>query len=327
MKKHILFGAMLAVLPGIASATPLSQMQADAAAIQQMGATWSQIQSASQNYAALAPFAAQEWAGQGPTVVAPLGGVEQCHNTHWDTVTGGLVAGGMNIVGDAEAESYAMQTLTVDFQAQLGNYMVQQDQAGNSAVVNRLAALNGPLMQSMHTLSGLLDLAGNQVAAALGPSTALHPLPITDWLPGIGNVPDLAQTQYVAGPNDGAPIGWATVPLSAMARLVDVCPTGTGSIPMLPVAAPVLQATQQAVADAPELGPSLQPLESGSSYTIPGGLAGGTLPVLGGYYQTRMSLVSALASDMRPLAGYMAPIDQPLSLYQQQVQQIMSEVN
>ena len=316
--------ATLYILPGMADATTLPQMQADAAAIQQLGATWSQIQSAAQNYAALAPYAAQEWAGQGPTVFAPMGGVEQCHNTHWDAVTQDLVTGGMNIVGDAEAESYAMQTLTVDFQAQLGNYMVQQDQAGNSAVVNRLAALNGPLTQSMHTLSGLLDMAGNQVAAALGPSTAMHPLPITVWQAGIGNVPDLAQTQYVPGSNDGAPIGWSVTPSSPFARLVDVCPTGTGNIPMLPVAAPVLSATQQAVADAPELGPSLQPLESGSSYTIPGG---GTLSVLGGYYQTRMNLVQALASDMQPLVGYMAPIDQPLALYRQQVQQIMNEVN
>ncbi|MBU2862029.1 hypothetical protein HF290_17075 [Acidithiobacillus ferrooxidans] len=330
----MLLAAILAALPGIASATPLqgatplSQMQADAAAIQQLGATWSQIQSASRNYAALAPFAAQEWAGQGPTVVAPLGGVEQCHNTHWDTVTGGLVTGGMNIVGDAEAESYAMQTLTVDFQAQLGNYMVQQTQAGNSAVVNRLAALNGPLMQSMHTLSGLLNTAGNQVAAAMGPSTAMHPLPITVWQAGIGNVPNLAAVQYLAGPDDGAPIGWSVMPLSAMARLVDVCPTGTGSIPMLPLAAPVLSAAQQAVVDAPDLASALQPLESGSSYTIPGGgNVTGSLAALDGYYRTRMNLVQALASDMQPLAGYMQPIDQPLALYRQQVQQIMGEVD
>ncbi|MBU2816341.1 hypothetical protein HF282_02380, partial [Acidithiobacillus ferrooxidans] len=59
-----------------------------------------------------------------------------------------------------------------------------------------------------------------------------------------------------------------------------------------------------------------------------GGLAGGgTLSFLDGYYQTRMSLVSALASDMQPLSGYMQPIDQPLALYRQQVQQIMREVN
>ncbi|MBU2818053.1 hypothetical protein HF282_11275, partial [Acidithiobacillus ferrooxidans] len=276
MKKHILLAVMLAVFPGIASATPLSQMQADAAAIQQIGATWSQIQSASRNYAALAPFAAQEWAGQGPTVVVPLGGVEQCHNTHWDSVTQGLVTGGMNLAGDAEAEAYALQTVTMDFQQQLANYMVQQTQLGNSAAVNRLTALNGPLTQSMRTLSGLLDTAGNQVAAAMGPSTAMHPLPITVWQAGIGNVPNLAAVQYLAGPNDGAPIGWSVMPLSAIARLVDVCPTGTGSIPMLPLAAPVLSAAQQAMVDAPDLASALQPLESGSSYTIPGGgLAGG----------------------------------------------------
>jgi len=94
------------------------------------------------------------------------------------------------------------------------------------------------------------------------------------------------------------------------------------------VAAPVLSAAQQAVADAPDLASALQPLESGSSYTIPGSLAGGShLPHQHDHDQTRMNLVQALASDMQPLAGYMAPIAAPLSLYQQQVQQIMNEVN
>jgi hypothetical protein len=49
--------------------------------------------------------------------------------------------------------------------------------------------------------------------------------------------------------------------------------------------------------------------------------------MFGADYALRMSLVSALASDIQPLAGYMDPINQPLALYQQQVQQIMNEVN
>lgn len=316
----VLASLALSLSPSMAFATPLSQMQADAAAIQQMGATWQQLASASQSYAALAPYAAQEWAGQGPTVFAPLGGMEQCHDTHWDTVTSGLVTGGMNLFGDAEAEAYALQTVTVDFQQQLANYMVQQTQAGNSAVVNRLTVLNGPLMQALHTLSGLLNTVGSQVSGAMGPSTALHPLPITVWQAGIGNVPNLAQVQYIPGPGDGAPIGWAVPPSSPLARLVDVCPTGTGSAPLLPLAAQVLVAVQQAVVDAPDIASALQPIEEGSVYTLPGGMFGRA------DYSVRMSLVSALASDMQPLAGYMQPISAPLAQYQQQVQQIMNEV-
>jgi len=328
-KKLRVLALLLGAFPAIASADPLSKMQADAAALQQMATTWMQIESAAQSYEALAPYAAQEWAGQGPTVASPYyGGIEQCHNTHWDAVTAELVPGGMNIAGDAEAEAYAMQAVTVDFQEQLANYMTQEVQAGNSAVVDKLTAQQGPLLQSLHALSSLLNTTGNQIASAMGPSTALHPLPIRNWQAGIGNVPNLAAVRYVPGPNDGAPIGWAVPPTSQWAKLVDVCPTGTGSIPMLDVAAPVLSAAQVAIADDPDLASQIQPLENGSTFSLP---AGG-MPMLTSIvglqnYQTRMELVSAIASDMQPLLGYMNPINEPLALYNESVQQILSEVD
>lgn len=325
MKKHILLAAILAALPGIASADPLSQMTADASAITRMVSTWTQLESTSRNYAALAPYAAQEWAGQGPVVHTLFGGEEQCHNTRYDTVTGGLITGGLNIFGDAEAEAYAIQTVTVDFQQQLADYEVQQEQSGNMAVANTLNAANGPLSTSLNTLMALLNATGNQVAAALSPGTALQPLPIPHWQAGIGDVPNLAQVQYIAGPNDGAPVGWFIQPSIGMARLVDECPTGTGSIPMLPLDTPVMADVNQMLSDAPSMSVAVQPVEGGSSYTLGGG--GYLLGSLNPEYALRMRLVSALAADMQPLSGYMAPIDQPLSLYQQQVQQIMSEVN
>ena len=332
MKKKLLFATMMALaVPALASAatplqgaSPLRQMQADAAALNTMSATWPQIQSTANQYAALAPYAAQEWAGQGPAVVTLFGGVEQCHNTHWDSVTTGLITGGLNVGGDAEAEAYAIQAISVDFQMALGNYMVQQTQAGNGAIVSELAQAKGPLMQSLNNLTALLTTTGNQIAAAISPSTALHPLPITNWMAGIGNVPNLAAVRYLAGPTDGAPIGWSVQPISPLAKLVDVCPTGTGSIPMLALGAPVLSASQQAVADEPELASQLQPIENGSSYALPGGGIG----IFGGgvNYTLRMQLVSALAANMTPISGYMQPIDSPLALYAQQVQQIMNEV-
>jgi hypothetical protein len=332
MKKRLLVLALLgAVFPAIASADPLSQMQADAAALQQMATTWTQIESAAQSYEALAPYAAQEWAGQGPTVASPYyGGIEQCHNTHWDEVTADLVPGGLNIAGDAEAEAYAMQAVTVDFQEQLANYMTQEVQSGNSAIVGKLTAQQGPLLQSLNSLTSLLNTTGNQIAAAMSPSTALHPLPIRNWQAGIGNVPNLAAVQYTPGPDDGAPIGWSVPPASPMAKLVDVCPTGTGSIPMLSIASPVLSAAQVAIADDPDLASQIQPLENGSTYSLPAGGMPMLTSLYGGgmqNYQTRMELVSAIASDMQPLLGYMNPINEPLALYNENVQQIMSEVN
>lgn len=324
MKKKLLLTLLALAVPALASATPLQQMQADAVALNTMSSTWSQIQTTANQYAALAPYAAQEWAGQGPTVVTPFGGIEQCHNTHWDTVTTGLITGGLNVGGDAEAEAYAIQSVAVDFQMALGNYMVQQTQAGNGAVVSELAQAKGPLTQALNNLTALLNTTGNQVAAAISPSSALHPLPITNWLAGIGNVPNLAAVRYLAGPNDGAPVGWSVQPASPLARLVDVCPTGTGSIPMLALGAPVLSAAQQAVTDEPELASQLQPIEKGSSYALPGGIW-----IFGGgvSYSLRMQLVSALAANMTPISGYMQPIDSPLALYAQQIQQIMNEVN
>ena len=329
MKKPLLILAVLSALaPASALADPLSQMQADASAITRMSATWTQLQDTARQYADLAPYADQEWAGQGPVVHTLFGGEEQCHNTRYDTVTSGLITGGLNIFGDAEAEAYAIQTVTVDFQQQLADYEVQQEQAGNTAVVNTLDAKNGPLSTSLNTLMALLNTTGNQVAAALSPGTALQPLPIPHWQAGIGDVPNLAQVQYVAGPNDGAPVGWFIQPsMVDLARLVDECPTGTGSTPMLPLDAPVMADVNQMLSDAPSMSIAVQPVEGGSSYTLPGAAWAGTIPgSLNPEYALRMSLVSALAADMEPLSGYMAPIASPLSLYQQRVQQIMSEV-
>lgn len=327
MKKKILILALLSAagLPLSAVADPLSSMQADATAIAQMSATWSQLQSTAQQYAALAPYAAQEWAGAGPTVFVPFGGVEQCHNTHWDSVTSGLITGGLNIAGDAEAEAYAIQTVTVDFQQQLSDYEVAQVQAGNSALVSQLNAQNGPLQAALNSLMSLMTTTGNQMAAALSPGTALQQLPISQWQAGIGNVPNLSQIQYIAGPSDGAPIGWYTLPSSPLAKMIDKCPTGTGTVPMLPLAAPVMANVQQMLTDSPSMASSVQSIEGGSSYTLPGGgfMIGGLNPA----YSARMRLVSALAADMTPLAGYMQPIASPLTLYNQQVQQIMSEVD
>ncbi|MGC9216497.1 hypothetical protein [Acidithiobacillus sp.] len=330
-KKLIVLALCAAAFPALASADPLAQMQADASALSQMNTTWAQLASTAQSYAALAPYDAQEWSGQGPVVTTEYGGMEQCHNTHWDSVTSSLITGGMNIAGDAEAEAYAMQEVTVDFQQQLANYMIQQVQANqNQALLATLEQQNGPLIQSLTALDSLLTTVGNQVANAMGPNTALHPLDIQNWQAGIGNVPDLAAVQYIAGLNDGAPVGWSARPASPLAKLIDDCPTGTGTIPMLPVEAPVLSAAQQAITDGPALAQQLAPLESGSTYTAPDasgyGFIGGEM-FDGNNYAARESLVSDLASDMQPLAAYMQPISSPLMLYTKQVQQIMNEVN
>lgn len=335
MKKSLLLIAVLfTIAPAMASADPLSQMRSDATSIAQMAATWSQLESTAQTYSSLAPYAMQEWAGQGPTITTPFGGIEQCHNTHYDAVTSDLITGGFNIFGDAEAEAYAIQTITVDFQQQLADYEVQEMQAGNAALADKLDQQNGPLQQSLNSLMNLLTTTGNQVSAALSPETALHPLPIPHWQAGIGNVPDLSAVQYIVGPDDGAPIGWDVQPSSALARFVDQCPTGTGDVPMLPLDGPVMANVNQMLADSPSMSVAVQPVLNGSAFSLPGtlslGSGGGALGLLmpdGDLYSMRMQLVSSLADDMAPLAGYMQPIVSPLTLYNDSAQQIMNEVN
>ncbi|OFC42624.1 hypothetical protein BAE47_14845 [Acidithiobacillus thiooxidans] len=332
LKKRLLVLAILAGLPTIAFAgTPLQGMQADAAAIQSMTKNWSTLENAASTYANLAPYSAQEWAGAGPVVSTPIGGEEQCHNTHWDTVTNQLVTGGLNIFGDAEAEAYAIQTVTADFQTQLADYEEQQVKAGNTAIINQIDAQKGPMNTSLNTLMSLLSTTGDQVASAMSPGTLLHELPISQWQAGIGNVPDLSTVQYMAGPDDGAPIGWYVQPKSELARLVDVCPTGTGDVPMYDLAGAINNNVQQMITDSPSMAQVVQSVEGGSTYSapspsgVPSDLVQAGIVFRGGE-NTRMQLVSVLASDMQPLSGYMQPIGAPLMLYSQQVQQIMTEV-
>jgi hypothetical protein len=311
-------------LPASALADPLSALRADASALDAMAHTWPQVQSAAQAYGRLAPYAVATWAGPGPVVTNAMGFREQCHNTRWDQVTQYLVTGALNIGGDGEAEAYAIQAVATDFPEQLSNYLVQLVQSGNAqeeALANRLMAQKGPLLTSLNDLSALLNTTSAQLSNAIGPGTRLQPLPITNWQAGIGDAPDLSQAQYVAGPADGAPIGWfdGIAPDSQLARLVDICPTGTGSLPSLSLKAPIMQAVAQALSDDPSLGQVVQPLENGSTWAAPSpyGFGGGL------FNPARERLVAALATDETGIAGYMAPITAPLEQYDQEVQQVM----
>ena len=308
-------------------ANPLSAMRADASALHAMDTTWPQLQSAAQSYGQLAPYAAVTWAGPGPVVTNPMGFREQCHNTHWDQVTQYLVTGALNIAGDSEAEAYAMQSVATDFPQQLSDYLVQLVQSGNpqeSALANQILGQKGPLLASLNDLTTLLNTTANQLSDAIGPNTSLQPLPISHWEAGIGDAPDLSEVRYVAGPDDGAPIGWfgGLAPSSSFARLVDICPTGSGILPSIPLKAQIMAAAQQAVVDEPDLARQVQPMESGSTWTAPG------LYGLGyeGASPAREQLVSALAADETGIAGYMAPITAPLEQYDQEVQQILRMV-
>lgn len=300
----------------------------DASALNVMAQTWPVLQSAAQSYGQLAPYAAATWAGPGPRKQTLYGYWEQCHNTRWDSVTQNLVTGGLNIAGDAEAEAYAIQAVATDYPQQLSEYLVQLVQSGNpqgNALANQIMAQKGPLLSALNSLTTLLNTTGEQLGNAMGPNSTLQPLPISNWQAGIGDAPNLAAVQYIPGPNNGAPIGWASfVPANSIyARLQDICPTGTASLPMIPLKGQVMQAANQAIADEPDLAQMVQPLENGSTWTAPAILYG-----FSGFAgnQKRQQLVAALASDETGIAGYMAPITQSLLQYNQEVQVIQKEI-
>lgn len=330
MKKRALLSVLiLAMGTGTANASiqaSVAGMRTDAQAIQQMTTTWPEIQAAAQSYGALAPYAAQEWAGQGPIIVTPLGGQELCHNTHWDQVTSGLVTGGLNITGDAAVEAYALQTIAIDFQQQYANLMIAEVQA-HASNVQQLTQTEAQTKATLNNLMNLLTVTGQQIQAAMGPGTTLRQIPFTNWQAGIGDVPNLAEAQYTAGPNDGAPIGWYTQPTdNALARLIDRCPTGSGSLPMIPLAASVQGAANVSVQDEPDVQQAIAPFEQGSSYVLPSsGFASGLLRLPN--YPVRMQIVSILAADMPAIAAYMQPISPALQAFNTTVQSTMGEVD
>jgi len=299
----------------------------DAAALQGMAQTWPVLQSAAQSYGQLAPYASKNWSGPGPQVRVLFGYPEQCHNTRWDSLTQNLVTGGLNIAGDAEAEAYAIQAVATDYPQQLSEYLVQLVQSGNlqgNALANQIMAQKGSLLSALNSLTTLLNSTASALGDAMGPNSTLQPLPIRHWQAGIGDAPNLAAAQYIPGPNNGAPIGWygGIAPTSPLARLMNICPTGTARLPMLPLKAQVLQAANQAIQDEPDLAQSVQPLESGSTWTAPSILYG----FLASETQKRQQLVTAVATDETGIAGYMAPITQALLQYNQEVQQIQKEI-
>jgi hypothetical protein len=307
----------------------LSGMRTDAQAIQQVATTWPEIQSAALGYGNLTPYAMQQWSGQGPVIHTPLGGVELCHNTHWDTVTAGLVSGGVNVMGDAAAEALAIQTIATDFQQQVANLMIAEVQT-NAATAQQLQQSQSQTQTSLNALRSLLNITGQQLQAAISPGSALRQPPFANWRAGIGNVPNLAAARYIAGPNDGAPIGWTIQPLSPLARLLDQCPTGTGSVPMLPVAANV----QNAVAVSEQIAPSMRQafamFENGSTTDYQQGSGFGSLSPsagLGGTpnYAVRMQVVGTLSADLPVVAGYMQPVTPALQAYNTTVQSTLSE--
>jgi hypothetical protein len=312
-------------LTGESSAQALAAMQQDAQAIQSMTSAWTQVEQAAQSYGQLAPFAAREWAGEGPVVRTPFGGEALCHNTRWDSLTNRLVTGGLNIAGDAEALAYALQIVTVDFQQQYGNYLTDVV-ADQSPAAQALTQNLNALKASTTNLGNLLTSTGNQISQALGPNSPLHPLPLQNWQAGIGDAPNIEAARYIPGPRDGAPIGWIVPPESVMAELEDVCPTGTASLPMLPLRGPVLSAAELAVTESPDMASQLQPLEGGSNWTIPSYGYIGRIPSPYWYTQ-RIALVSSIAADMPALSSLMQPISGPLAAYNQNVQQLLSEVS
>ncbi|MCY0872421.1 MAG: hypothetical protein OWQ56_06935, partial [Acidithiobacillus caldus] len=171
-----------AAFAGETAAQAMGQMRTDEAVMQNIANTWPQIQQQAVNYGQFAGYGDSLWSGEGPTVINRMGGTELCHNTHWDSATGNLVTGGLNIAGDAEAEAYALEFVSEDFLAQLGDYLNAQAQAGEQPQnLQQVEQQANAMETASNDLNGLLNTVGNQISAALGTGSALEPLPIQNW--------------------------------------------------------------------------------------------------------------------------------------------------
>ena len=299
----------------------LQAVQADNAQIQRLASDWGSVQQQSANYARLASYASLS--GIGPRVQTPFG-IEQCHNVRWDDQIRQLITGGLNLAGDAEAETYAMQAIDTQIVQDVADLMnAQAGQVLRTASAPNLATVQAESKQvesAASALDSLLNGVGQQIAAAFGPNSTFQSLPLAgNSHPGIGSYPNLSAVQWIPGPDDGAPIGWYIEYSGAVfPRLEDRCPTGSANIPEIS-ASTILASAQQAVTDEPALAPLLSSLEGGSVWSLAGGslasgsLAGGGLAAVGsltgGQYTERMQLVKALGYDLNQVSNYMVPIN------------------
>jgi len=312
-------------------------LQSVNAALQQAASQWPKVQQAAASYAQFASYASR--AGIGPTIIIDPWGIAQCHNVQWDNMINQLVTGGLNIGGDGEAEAYALQTLAIQWVTDALQVEEDQTQAIANSSTGNADAYNQHLQQMSalsNTLDNLLNTVANQIAAATGPNSALQQLPLNqNWMAGIGDYPNLAAVQWIAGPNDGLPIGWEYLyPLTLIERqmdgppqLKDLCPTGSANIPMESDAG-ILQAANTAVQVQPDFAPQLQSLLNGSQWSLNGqGYYPGT--VLGidtGYYQTRQNLVSTLGYDEGQISNYMIPVNADVATFAADAQQLTTEI-
>ncbi|WP_312283495.1 hypothetical protein [Candidatus Igneacidithiobacillus taiwanensis] len=331
MKKRKMAVVVIACLGGVLGggsaafagtvAQDLQALQQANAEIQAVAQNWPQIQQAAQAYGGLSAYAAQ--AGIGPVVRNRMGYQEQCHNAYWDNEIPQLVTGAMNIAGDAEAQAYAMQAIATAWAQDAGNLLdaeVQQDAQAQNPNFSTVQTQVNQEIAAANALNGMLSTVGNQVAAATGPSPNLHSLPISNWTAAIGDYPNLAAVQWNAGPSDGAPIGWYMdqIPVNdEFPRLVDVCPTGTASIPEESDAT-TLSAVQMGEQEEPDLAQVVPSVSSGSTWTAP------TIfdPYYAADYQARVQLVQALGYDLPQVARYMAPVTGAMQSFAQTADQL-----
>ncbi len=329
--------------------TTLGKLRADASAISRMAQTWQTLTNSAYNYHNLIAYADGTWAGEGPQVSVEYGGVVQCHNPRWDTITQNFVLPGLNLAGDGEVENYAIQAISTHFQAELADYTEALMSAQqHPRLLHRLEKQKGDMLASEKSLSELLSTISNQVQAAIGPQTTLRQLPV-HYKVGVGSVasvPEPAQSGYVPGRNDGAPIGWSVYPQLAYQVAeketvkgksvtkwvtyyhqlpnMNVCPTGSGGVSVSSMG--IMQTAEQAIKDEPSLqGPLSALMNTPSSYQAQPYVSVSMDNLRP--FSVSSQFIQVLGWDLWKIGGYMAPVTSSLETFNQQVQQTMQEIN
>lgn len=326
--------------------TVLGKLRADAAAIGLMAQNWQTLTHDAENYKNLMAYADGTWSGEGPQVSVAYGGVVQCHNPRWDEITQGFELPALNLAGDGEMENYAIQAISTHFQAELANYteaLMASHQ--HPQLLHKLEEQKGAMLASETTLTGLLSTLSHQIQTAIGPNTILKRLPVhyTVGQGAVADVPTPAQSGYVAGPNDAAPIGWAVYPTLAYQVSstetvkgktkttwtteyhalpdMDVCPSGSGGVGLTGTG--IQQTVRQAITDEPALQGTLG--AASSSYQAQPYVSQSMAHLRP--FSTSTQFVDILGWDLWKIGGYMAPVTGSLEPFSQQVQQVMQEIN
>lgn len=339
MKKIMIAISLILSTPAFAGIPPVSvslqNMNADATAVNNANSTAQALVYASNSYKK--SFSKYIYSAmEGPIASASLDqpnsipGVVLCPNPLWNRIGKPLAISALNMAGDAEALGYGLETVSVNWDQDI-IYLMEDNYIKNT-----------DNMQADKQLSSTLMIAGNQISDAMNPQTSkLVHLPFNQTV-GIGNIylppSSFSQTgEHVQG------LGWLTLPEicypdlkndpcdPVVAPVPDVCSVESASMQNLDILSMSQNLLNRTMVDAPDLQPTLKPLEGGSMLNIPQQTICATNDSSYCFsapnFSARVQLMNAINHDVSNIGQYISPVTTSLNNFNVTVQGITHEVN